>query len=300
MKNDKQHINPGSDKDFMQSLPEIERPFKKSKEDVWSELSDMMDEQETETPIRTIKPQETKVRSLKQIYWAAAAILVLMLSTSAFLRLYTTTVEAGAGQHLTALLPDGSSIELNASSTIKYHPYWWRFNRQVQFEGEGFFKVQKGKSFEVVSSRGKTIVLGTSFNIYSRKNDYKVTCYTGKVRVVSVISGKSADITPNQRAEVIANGSVISKNEELAEETISWMEDKFYFKGTPIQLVFEEIERQYGISIQTKEKLNYLYTGNFTITRQAEDVMKRVCKGLNLNYKKVNGGYLVSKDGLSE
>ena len=30
----------------------------------------------------------------------------------------------------------------------------------------------------------KTVVLGTSFNIYSRNTNYQVTCVTGKVRVI--------------------------------------------------------------------------------------------------------------------
>ena len=292
MKTNKQHNTQWSDDDFMKSLPEIELSFSKSKEDVWSEMSALIDEKETPKTVQPLK--QGQLRRLNIVY-AAAAVIVLTLSTTAFLRLYTKTIAAGAGQHLTALLPDGSSIELNASSTIQYHPYWWRFNREVKFEGEGFFKVQKGQSFEVVSSKGRTIVLGTSFNIYARKNDYKVTCYTGKVRVVSVVSGESTDITPNQQAIIKTDGKVISHTEVNTDETISWINDQFIFTGTPLYIVFEEIERQYGISIQTKEKLSYNYSGNFTRKQSADEVMHKVCLGLGLKYQKVDGGYLVSK-----
>jgi len=292
MKTNKQHNTQWSDDDFMKSLPEIELSFSKSKEDVWSELSALIDEKET---TETVQPKKQGQLKQLNIVYAAAAVIVLLLSTTAFLRLYTKTIAAGAGQHLTALLPDGSSIELNASSTIQYHPYWWRFNREVKFEGEGFFKVQKGQSFEVVSTKGRTIVLGTSFNIYARKNDYKVTCYTGKVRVVSVVSGESTDITPNQQAIIKTDGKVISHTEINTDETISWINDQFIFTGTPLYIVFEEIERQYGISIQTKEKLSYNYSGNFTRKQSADEVMHKVCLGLGLKYQKVDGGYLVSK-----
>ena len=277
-----------SQDDAPQSLPGIEMNYSRSREDVWAQLSEQMDEQAA--------PQ-AKVRTIRTNWMtmAAAAVLVLLLSGTAFIRLYTKTVSAPAGQHLAAILPDGSSVELNASSVIKYKPFWWRFDRQVQFEGEAFFKVMKGKKFEVVSSHGQTIVLGTSFNIYSRKGEYKVTCYTGKVRVVSVVSGKTADITANKQAIVQNDGSIDLNEKVESEQTISWMNDKFIFTHTPLMLVFEEIERQYGISITTNENLDYLYSGNFTRDRSVEDVIKMVCRPLGLEYKATSSGFLVSK-----
>ncbi|MCU4174063.1 FecR family protein [Carboxylicivirga sp. N1Y90] len=295
MKNFKQHNDQLSDEDFMKSLPEIELPFSKSKEDVWSELSAAIkDEQKDPSNTITLKP-ENKVRKLSTVFMAVAAVLVVTLSTTAFFSLYTKTIEAQSGQHLTAFLPDGSSVELNASSAIKYKPYWWRFNRQVQFEGEAFFKVQKGESFEVNSAQGRTIVLGTSFNIYSRRNEYKVTCFTGKVRVVSVESGKSADILPNQEAEVKSDGNVISREDIDTSETISWQDGKFTFTGHPLALVFEEIERQYGINIKYKDDSNNLYTGNFTRDLPHEDVLNLVCRSFGMKYTKQNGVYIVNQ-----
>lgn len=273
---------------FLQSLPKVEPAFKRSKEAVWASMEAMMDEQAEEP-----KQAKGKVRSLSVISFSVAAVLVLTLATTAFLRLYTQTVSAVAGEHLTAMLPDGSSIELNSASTLTYHPYWWRFNREVQFEGEGFFKVQKGTSFEVVSGMGRTIVLGTSFNVYARKADYQVTCYTGKVRVVSSLSGASADITPNMQAVVTKAGKVVSSEKENVSETISWRDGMFIFTGTPIQQVFDEIERQYGIQISAPENLHYLYSGNFTRERTADEVLRMVCRSLGLEYQLKNGKYLV-------
>lgn len=288
MKNIESHNIHQSQDDAPQSLPGIEMNYSRSSEDVWTQLSEQLNEQPT--------PQ-VKVRTLRSnwVTMAVAAVLIVMLSTTAFMHLYTKTVSAPAGQHLAAILPDGSSVELNASSVIKYKPYWWRFDRVVQFEGEAFFNVMKGKKFEVVSSQGRTIVLGTSFNIYSRKGEYKVTCYTGKVRVVSVVSGDATEITANKQAVVQRDGSIELNEKVDSEHTISWMNDMFIFIHTPLMLVFEEIERQYGISITTNENLDYLYSGNFTRDRSAEEVVKMVCRPLGLEYKSTSSGFLVSK-----
>ncbi len=279
-----------TDEDFLKSLPKLDVPYSRSKQQVWDELEQTMNKSVSES---VSAPAMAKVRTFRPVWLSAAAILIVLLSTTAFFRFYTKTVQADMGQHLTALLPDGSSIELNAGSVIKYQPLWWRFNREVQFEGEGFFKVQKGQSFEVVSSLGRTIVLGTSFNIYARKNEYKVTCYTGKVRVVSVVSGESTDITPNMQAYIESNGRVVSAAEENTEATISWMKDMFFFTGTPIETVFEEVERQYGVRIQVQDQLNFLYTGNFKRSRSADDVMNMICRPMGLSYEKTNFGYRV-------
>ncbi|WP_430814328.1 FecR family protein [Carboxylicivirga sp. RSCT41] len=284
-----------NDDDFMKSLPKVELPYSRSKEDVWKEMEALMGEETLEEEKATEDTGKGKIRSFRPILMSVAAVLLVLLGTTAFFRLYTKTVNAEAGQHLTALLPDGSSIELNAGSVIKYKPLWWRFNREVQFEGEGFFKVQKGKSFEVTSSMGRTIVLGTSFNIYSRKNDYKVTCYTGKVRVVSVLSGESTDITPNMQAYIKNNGRVLSTEEISMSETISWVNEMFYFTGSEIEMVFEEVERQYGIIIKLAEPLGYAYTGNFSRERSADEVMHMICRSMGLNYEKTSYGYKVSK-----
>lgn len=282
-----------NDDDMMKSLPKVELPYSRSKEDVWKQMEAMMDEDDQDE-VRETETSKGKVRNLRRVFISVAAILIVLLGTTAFFRLYTKTVNANAGQHLTAMLPDGSSIELNAGSVIKYKPLWWRFNREVQFEGEAFFKVQKGESFEVVSSMGRTIVLGTSFNIYARKNEYKVTCYTGKVRVVSVVSGNSTDITPNMQAFIQSNGQVVRSDKVNTEETIAWIDDQFFFTSTPMETVFEEVERQYGVRIVLDVQMSDEYTGNFSLDRSVDDVMYNICRPMGLKFEKTTYGYKVS------
>jgi len=74
------------------------------------------------------------------------------------------------------------------------------------------FNVKKGNSFNVVSSLGKTFVLGTSFNIFSREDKYRVACVTGKVKVIS-ITNKQVILSPNYHAEIIKDGNIkVTKN----------------------------------------------------------------------------------------
>ncbi|WP_439182085.1 FecR family protein [Carboxylicivirga taeanensis] len=292
MKTEKHHMDQRSNgKDWMNLLPELDVNYARSKEEVWHELELVMED--TKADAQAVFSMGT-TRRLPVFGMAVAALLMVLFATTAFLRFYAKTVHAESGQHLTALLPDGSSITLNAGSVIQYHPLWWRFNREVEFHGEGFFEVEKGRSFEVVSSIGRTVVLGTSFNIYARKNAYKVTCYSGKVRVVSAISGDATEITPNMQAYIQSNGSVVSAAETNAQAAISWMNGLFYFTATPLEDVFEEVERQYGVRIHLVGHFKDLYTGNFSRNCSADQVMRMICQSMGLNFEPTPLGYQVS------
>lgn len=227
--------------------------------------------------------------------WYAAASIALLLGLVSFLRFYSTSIEVPAGVHQLALLPDGSQVELNASSTLSYHPFWWRVERTVQFEGEAFFEVQKGKNFKVESARGTTQVLGTSFNIFSREQVYRVTCASGKVRVSSPTN--QVVLLPNSRARVLPDGQIdVLANLDLNPD-LSWRNNLFLFTATPLAEVFREIERQYAVTIQMQVDSSDLYTGNFTRSQKIEEVLSFVCPAAGLTFKKKSDNlYLVLKN----
>jgi len=258
--------------------------WKKSEADVWADMEDQIVDQ-------------PKGRLLSINFglakWMVAASIVILFSIGSFLRFYTTTIENPAGQHLEAMLPDQSKVNLNAQSSISYNPYWWKISRKVTLEGEAFFEVQKGMKFTVVSDKGTTQVLGTSFNIFAREEIYKVTCITGTVKVRSRL-GYEAIIKPNSKAEINRNGEInVLTNIETFPE-ISWKKNIFLFTASPIYAVFTEIERQYGVKIDTKINDESFYTGNFNKDQNVEDILEYVCPALGLKYvRKSVGEYII-------
>lgn len=273
MNEDKKNINL-NEQDFIRSLPKIEITYSKSKDQVWEELMKA-----------TSKPHSRKI-TMRWTRYVAAACFILLLSTGLFINLYTTSVYCPKGEHLSVVLPDQSVVELNANSSLSYKPYRWKFFRKVKFKGEGFFKISKGSKFEIESEYGKTYILGTSFNIYARGNEYKVTCYTGKVKVVSTMTSDKILLLPNDHAYVTENGKFKLIKPEDVNANISWRNNLFYFTNTPVKSVFDEIELQYDIKIVEKGKFDLFYTGNFSKGKSVEKVLHTVCKPMNLNYKK--------------
>ncbi|GAO28948.1 hypothetical protein JCM15548_11095 [Geofilum rubicundum JCM 15548] len=139
-------------------------------------------------------------------------------------------------------------------------------------------------------------MLGTSFNIYARNKQYLVTCYTGKVRVLSPATNQSLDIESQQQASINRDGTMKLTSIENGMDEAPWMSHMFIFTGTPIQMVFDEIERQFDVSIKVVDDMEgLLYSGNFSRDLTVEEVLQMVSRSFALEYSYVNGVYVIQK-----
>ena len=280
MSNNNKHITNNSNfaEESKKFFSGIGLSYTKTKNDVWTALFEKE---------QAINSHVGKSFVLKR-YLYAAAIILLLISTGLFSRLYTRTINCPAGSQLSHQLPDNSKVSLNASSELSYHPIWWHFERTMHFKGEGFFEVQKGSKFSVISPNGTTSVMGTSFTIYDRTDIFKVTCITGKVKVENKIDEKILE--PDFRAELNSKGSItVEKSVELKEST-AWLEKQFYFTSTKLDKVFNEISLRYGINISMDPKFktkDLYYSGNFPQLDSIENVLTLVCEPFNLTFKQM-------------
>lgn len=258
----------------------------KSKADVWNELQTKMEHK----PARVVSFRNNMIQ------WAAAAVVFVMIGVGGVISSYQKTIECLPGEHLVAELPDGSTVDLNAASKLVYYPLKWKWERKLKFEGEGFFNVQKGSTFTVNSANGITQVLGTSFNIYAREENYRVTCLTGKVQVTAPNDEKVV-LLPQNHVELEEGKLVVTKMFE-PEKAISWKQNYFFFAGRPLLEVIDEIERQYAVTIKLDPQLNNRNFGsNFSKQHSVEDVLDFVCKPMNLKFEKqANNVYIVTDE----
>lgn len=262
---------------------------KRSKGEVWADLERLMEHPIKETPVYKFNPRK----------WQLAASIILMIFVSAFLgaKFYTKTVVADFGKQEVAFLPDGSKVKLNAQTSISYHPFWWKVNREVKLAGEAFFEVKKGGKFTVISKIGNTTVVGTSFNIFARDNDYHVTCLTGKVLVLSSQTQQKQLIIPNQMVSVVEEGNLKLNPKVNAKLSTDWTIGKFIFTQVSLNKVFEEISRRYGVELENIGSFEGTYTGNFNKEPNIEVVLNLVCKPFELEYKKLSSGaYTIFKN----
>ena len=289
MNNDNKHIINNKQKHLVDDLfTKADVAHAKSKNEIWNELVNKIDS--SDRKINTTSNKSSRAFTLNLIYGIAATIL-LLTGLFSVLRYYNTTINSPSNQVIITTLPDGSTVTLASNSSISYYPLWWQFSRRVSLKGEAFFNVEKGKQFNITSSLGKTIVLGTSFNIFSRGDEYKVTCITGKVKVVS-ITKQQVILTPNYHAELTKNGEILVSKTKNINTITSWRDNMFSFRSVPLQVVINEIEYYYNIKITLNSNSNYSYTGFFSKQKSAEEVLKLLCKPFGITFiKKAEGNY---------
>ncbi len=269
--------------DRLNIISEVDYP--QSKQEIW----DLM-----ESKLTNRVNDNNKVIKLSFKKWAIAASVTILLGLGLFIRFHQVEYITIAGEQLAVDLPDGSVVDLNGQSTVKFYPLWWKVNRSLEFEGEGYFEVEKGKRFSVISKNGMTSVLGTSFNIYSRDEEYEVNCLTGKVQV-EVLDGLQKIIYPNQKA--VLNNNQLDVSESNAARSTDWKNNTFYFTSTPVKRVFREIEIAYNIKIDMIDNDTIPYSGSFKKLENIEDVLSIVCVPLNLKFvKQQSGDYVIKHD----
>jgi len=263
-------------------------PYSRSKEDVWKDMMAKMEKQQ--------EPRK-KTRTLV-VYWSAAAVILLLVGLTAFMRFHSASFQAPAGQHVSRTLPDGSTVHLNAGTELSYHPHWWRFARILELEGEAYFEVEKGKRFTVKSSQGATRVLGTSFNIYARNNQYRVHCLTGQVEVKTG-AGKTKTLQPNQAIRVSEKGGMEYQTGVKTQHAISWTQNRFVYTAAPLKEVLREMERQFDITLMIEANIEGAeYTGNFQRGSSPETLLKMIARPFGLQVEQIHQTkYRITKSG---
>ncbi len=170
-------------------------------------------------------------------------------------------VENGPGAPESLELPDGSQVRLNATSKLEYNKKTWGDQRLVQLEGEAWFDVEDGSSFEVQTPLGAVRVLGTTFNVRQRYQSLEVSCYSGRVQVEG--SGQKTELQEGEIA-TLQNGDLVIQTEE--KEAPFWFGGESVFDAVPYFRVISELEAQYGVEIKIhlppNEKIKP-YTGEF-------------------------------------
>ena len=239
----------------------------KSKEDIWNEVFEHLDE------------QDNKKRFLSKIpIWGyAAGILIPLLL---FCHFYTVTEKTMKGEHSIVRLPDRSAVTMNAESKLSYKPIEWFISRKVRLEGEAFFEVTQGRSFSVQTGQTQVKVLGTTFNVYSRLEMCRVTCLTGRVEVHS--GKESIILNPNMQA--VINKKINVSNDVAHTTATGWMQGKFVFVETPLKEVIAEVERQYNITVKPDYNPNHFYSGNFSKKEKPEEILEIIGKPFDITF----------------
>ncbi|WP_337966544.1 FecR family protein [uncultured Flavobacterium sp.] len=225
----------------------------------------------------------------KKWMFRAAAIFVLALGITFAMKVYVPhTEKADFGEKTTFSLPDKSEVVLNSGSEINYKKWNWDNNRRLELKGEAYFRVSKGRRFEVQTDLGKVSVLGTQFNVKARKNRFDVVCYEGRVKVNY---GNTEILLTHGQGVSFENGKQIKMT--ITSLKPEWTENQISFYKENIRTLLDEVERQYNIKIELKTKDTIsLFTGKLP-AKNLEVALHIIGTTYHLEAKKVSENKII-------
>lgn len=201
-------------------------------------------------------PVETKpARCGSTHYVRLAASLIVLVSASLYFFsdvFFYRTYTAEHGRISFVTLPDGSTVTLNANSSIKvFRDFMDHGSREVWIRGEGFFEVTRkpdGMKFIVHTDHFDVEVLGTKFNVNNRRGKTEVMLAEGKVKLVAK-DRKPLIMKPGDQVSLSDTEDHYKKRVVEPEKFEAWRDNKLTFEDTPLSEVADIIEDYYGVQI---------------------------------------------------
>jgi ferric-dicitrate binding protein FerR (iron transport regulator) len=276
------------------------------------------------------KPVKTVKFSLSVFIKVAAAILLILVTGLLIYKVLNKqwekklilsefSVPRGSRSHV--YLPDGTSVWLNAQTTLKYYQNFGQNKREVILEGEAFFEVVRDENvpFIVKTSDAEVKVLGTKFNVkaYPEEKYIETTVVNGKVQVSSPqISVKGQDkiyLIANQKVKILKEVAVKeeqnlqNKADSLkitngledeepvfveftpkvsSQNYISWKDSLWVIEREHLKDLAVKMERRFDVEIDFKDKglEEYVFSGKLK-DESLEQVLEALSAASPIDYQ---------------
>ncbi len=235
------------------------------------------------------------------LFAAAACITILFVVGTlwAVQNLYSDTVTRQASFASTEVvsLPDGSTVVLNAGSSITF-PRSFAGNRSVKLSGEAFFEVVENDApFVVQTVDADLSVLGTTFNVRAwsdLEQRTMVHLQSGSLRVDDR-DNRSVLMVPGDRVAVYRTSGLAVRVPGSAPSptSVDWRDGIVAFDGERFDFAMAELERRYDVRIQftdvelASRKVTYLPGSS----KSVEAVLTTICSIFGYEYRQTSDGF---------
>ncbi|UFH57955.1 FecR family protein [Spirosoma sp. KNUC1025] len=250
-----------------------------------------------EQPDRQTAPVQT-VHWYQRPYWAAAAVVLLVASIGFAWWTYQAnsalTYQTAYGKIQEIKLADGSVVTLNANSKLKVADNLAdRPVREVWLEGEAYFDIakRKGAKFIVHTPEAQIEVLGTEFNVNTRRDQTYVVLEEGKVQL-STDNQSMVVMKPGDMATVSPKSRQIQLKRVQPDVYDAWKASYIILDGKSLLEIINSLEDTFGVTISLSDSLlmDRKLTGKLR-TDVADDCIENLGIILDANVKKTGDTY---------
>lgn len=265
-------------KDWIDESVDHKKEFLRLK-DVWDCVDNQNDRTEEQLVVFYKRQLEktNKSRSLWIRYSSAiAAILIIGLIVSIAIPTNSGIESTGfqvfsvpLGSRSKVILADGTEVNLNSGSELRFTDKFSASNRVVSLSGEAYFHVKSDKDhpFVVNTSDYDIKVTGTEFNIccYSDNLNTSATLAEGKIQLQMKGSSQVFDINPNEKFTINHLSKEYSLEKADVESEIAWKDGEFIFRKIPFPDLVQRLERWYDVKLNFTdiELQKFAFTGKF-------------------------------------
>lgn len=239
-------------------IPGASDTIDKMSEEDWKESKAIL----RRAGIRADQPPKRRL-PVARLLWGSAAAAAILITAFLFWpqsRLAEPlTYQTGYGETRTILLPDSSSVLLNANSRLVWDTGWKKKGkRDLTLDGEAFFDVKKvnGMEFVVQSDHIKVKVLGTTFNFRSRRGLAHVFLESGKVDLeIPELQEQSVALTPGNAVLYDSEKKDLRiETSSSLNQSASWVEGMLEFENTSLGNILDHLEGLYGKKFKAEDK----------------------------------------------
>ena len=164
------------------------------------------------------------------------------------------------GTKVNTLLADGTLVQLNAGSSMRYPSHFGNSQeRNISFSGEAIFEVAKNpeKPFKIEVDQTIVEVVGTRFNLsaYANAPSIITTLEEGAVKVYAINNEATVlDLIPGEQSIWKRANQQLTKEVVNNKDYRSWTEDKLVFRNIPLTDIFKKLERKFDVTIVVKNE----------------------------------------------
>jgi transmembrane sensor len=239
-----------------------------------------------------------KTRHLKLLKYAAVLFLIVSISGSVGYFISRPTIPSSEyagiivpnGERSKVILPDGTTVQLNGGSQLKFTPGFHSGKRIVFLEGEAFFDVIYDQSHPFVVKTGKLQikVLGTRFNVSNYSDNKTITTYLEEGKVEVRIEGKgNAYLKPSEVLKFEKTTGKATKQAISDQRFSDWTRGVMNIQGETIEELAKKLERRFDIKINfgDAEVRKHTYSGSIR-DEELETVLEALKFTSSLKYEK--------------
>ena len=261
--------------------------------EIWEKISDSAD-RKVLVDMAAVGSGQKQMRPFQRWYRVAA---VFLLAAAAVLYTFVTrpdtiVVQTAFGESRVLFLPDSSKVTLNANSVLQYHRDFKENDREVWLDGEAFFAVVHKKdhqNFRVHTDELEVEVLGTRFNVNSRRGKSKVALEEGKVKLDIAREGKKIEVImkPGELVEVSKEAQQFEKKIVEVSNYSSWRSNKLVFVSTSLIEIAQLLEDNYGFTVEFRDEnlKGERFTGSASVDN-LDELIDKLNKVFGLNVQR--------------